>query len=279
MTTVRIVSDSACDIPAELCQKFNIRIIPAYIQFDLESIPDDGVSITPEQFYARLARTKQIPKTSAPPPGVAEKVIRAALEEADHVIAVHVSSKLSALLQTSRVAAQAIGGDRVSLFDTGSVSICAGWVALALAEAAAKGEDLKTLLELAESVRSRAKEWAAPSTLEYLRRSGRVNALMGTLGEALQIKPIISVHDWQVGAAAKVRTFKNAIAKLIEFAHSQAPLERLAVLHLNNPEGGKELRAALDSIAPPETLILSPSSAIGANFGPGGLGFSTLAKA
>jgi fatty acid-binding protein DegV len=116
--------------------------------------------------------------------------------------------------------------------------------------------------------------------MEYLRRSGRVNALVAGLGEMLQIKPIISVKNGEVSSAGRVRTTQKVIEKLIEMTREQAPLERLALLHLNNPEGAAFMRDALADIAPPDnTLMVMASSAIGANFGPGGLGIALVRAA
>jgi DegV family protein with EDD domain len=280
MARIRIVTDSACDVPPDIVEKYGISVIPAYINFGLESIPDDGVSITREAFYERLKTADTLPTTSAPPPGVSEQIMRDALADADHVVAIHVASKLSGIFNTSRVAAEAIDTTKISLFDTGTVSMAGGWMVVAAAEAAEQGADLESILAIAASVRERTTLWAVPITLEYLRRSGRVTALMAGLGEMLQIKPIISVDDGEANTAGRVRTTKKVIEKLIDMTREQAPLERLAVLHLNNPDGAALMRAALADVAPPDnTVVLMASSAVGANFGPGGLGIALVRAA
>jgi DegV family protein with EDD domain len=280
MARIRIVADSACDIPQDIVEKYGISVIPAYINFGLESIPDDGVSITREAFYERLKTADPLPTTSAPPPGVSEQIMRAALADADHVVAIHVASKLSGIFNTSRVAAEAIDTERISLFDTGQASMGAGWAAIAAAEAADRGADVDAVIAAAQSTNERTTLWAVPITMEYLRRSGRVNALVAGLGEMLQIKPIISVDDGEANSAGRVRTTKKVIEKLIEMTREQAPLERLAVLHLNNQDGAALMRAALSDVAPPDnTVILMASSAVGANFGPGGLGIALVRAA
>ena len=280
MTRIRIVTDSACDVPPDYLEKYEIGVIPAYINFGLESIPDDGVNITRAAFYERLQTADPLPTTSAPPPGVSEQMMRDALADADHVVAIHVASKLSGIFNASRVAAGAIGEDRVSLFDTGSASMGGGWSVIAAAEAAAQGGDLDAVLKAAAFTRERTQLWAVPITMDYLRRSGRVNALVAGLGEMLQIKPIISVQDGEANSAGRVRTTRKVIEKLIEMTHEKAPLERLAVLHLNNQEDAQYIRDALADIAPPDnTVMLMASSAIGANFGPGGLGIGLVQAA
>ena len=277
MTRINIVTDSACDVPAKYIEKYQIGVIPAYINFGMESIPDDGKSITREEFYERIKTADPLPTTSAPPPGISEQILREALSDADHVVAVHVASKLSGIFNTSHVAAQAIGADRITLFDSGTVSMGGGWIAIAAAEAAAQGADLDAVLAAATSTRERMQLWAVPITMDYLRRSGRVNALVASLGEILQIKPIIDVANGEATSAGRVRTTKKVIEKLLDMAREQAPLERLALMHLYNHDGAQYIRESLADIAPPEnTVTVMASSAIGANFGPGGLGIALV---
>jgi len=280
MSSVRIVTDSACDVPPALAAQYGIHVIPVYINFGLESYLDDGVAITKEQFFARLATAAELPTTAAYSPGIAEETLRAALAESEHVVAIHLSRNLSACLESTRIAAQNVGADRVTVIDTGTLSMGAGWAVLAGAEAATQGADPQTVVQVVNSTIERSSLWAVPSTMEYLRRSGRVNTLIASLGELLQIKPVIEVMRGEVKSAGRVRTFKKVIPHLVELAQSQAPLERLAVLHLNNPEGAAELAEALRAVAPPQHMLTVMACAgISVNFGPGGLGIATVRQA
>lgn len=279
MSNIRIVVDSACDVPAEYVQRYQMLVIPAYIHFGVDESLKDDIDISREAFYQRLPESNPLPTTSAYSPGEAETVLRQALEDAEHVIAVHTSGKLSAMVESTRVAAKTIGENRITVWDGKSVSMGGGMQAIAAAEAAAAGKSREDILALLQDIQTRFKLYAAPSTMEYLRRSGRVSALVAGLGEMLQIKPLIEVSTGEAESAGRIRTFRKVKEKLVEMAHDLAPLEQLTVLHINNPEGAAELHAALQDIAPPDhTYVVMASAAIGANFGPGGLGFAAISK-
>lgn len=275
---VRIVTDSPSDVPVEFLQRYHIRSIPAYINFGAESYLDDGVSMPRETFYNRLKTTPVLPTTAASSPGDAEKILRAALAEADHVVAVHMSGALSSMVASTRLAAKAIGEDKFTIVETGTMSMGSGWQVIAAAEKAAQGADVPEILATLQSTRQRTKLWAAMDTLEFLRRSGRVSWARAGAAALLNIKPIIMVENDVASSATRVRTFKNAMAELIKYARSQAPLERLAVLHTNNLEGAATLYNGVKDIAPPEVVTVNVASTIGVHLGPGALGFATVRK-
>jgi DegV family protein with EDD domain len=277
---INIVTDSACDVPQTYLDRYQIRVIPAYLNFGVtDSYPDDGKSISREDFFHRLATTNPPPTSSAPPPGIAEQILRAALADADHVIAIHIPQTLSGFFNSTRVAAQAIGGNRVTVFDSGTLSMGAGWQAIMAAEAASAGESLEAILKLLDAARGRVKLWAGIDSLDYLRRSGRANVLLASLGEILQIKPIIEVSKGIVASAARVRTFKNVPKTLARLYESQVPVVRLAVLNLNQPALAEELRHDLEAIFMPEQVLFQEASlAISVNLGPSALGIATIPK-
>jgi DegV family protein with EDD domain len=275
---IRLVADSACDVPDSLAARYNIRILPAYINFGLESFKDDGVSITKEDFYQRLRTTTVTPTTSAFPPGEAKIVYEELLQEADHVISFHLSSNFSGIFSSALVAAKAVAPEKITVVDTDVVSMAAGWIVIMAAEMVEQGADLETILEEVKAAKKRATLWAAPETLDFLRRSGRINWLVAGMGALLQIKPLVIVKDGTISQDGRVRTFKNAIKELIMKAHHEAPLERLAILHLDNLKLAQQMEHELKAIAPPHTITLWASSAIAIHFGPGGLGVATLRK-
>jgi DegV family protein with EDD domain len=278
MKKLALVTDSSCDVPADMVQTYGIHVIPAYINFSAhESLPDDGVSITREQFYARMKTAHPLPTTSAYSVGDAETVLRRALDQAEHVIAIHISAGLSAMYNSTRLASENLGTDRITVIDSGSLSIGAGWQVLYAARAIAQGLDREAVLRVIGSVKKRTFLWAFPDSLDYLRRSGRISNVLGQIGEVLQIKPILQANHGRVEPLSRARTSKNALAKLLQYAQAHLPIEGLALIHLDNLEGLARLRAGCASFAPPEnTLEIFASSAIGVNFGPGGLGLSVV---
>jgi fatty acid-binding protein DegV len=115
--------------------------------------------------------------------------------------------------------------------------------------------------------------------VEYLRRSGRVGWATASAANLLQIKPVITIADSVVSSLARVRTFSRAVDKIIELVEQQAPLDSLALLHANNPDGALEMKSRLGSIVPANTYIINVTPALGTHVGPTALGAVTLSKA
>jgi DegV family protein with EDD domain len=274
---VKFVVDSITDLPAEWLARWDIPVFGCYVNFGEESFVD--IELPKPEFYRRLAAASSLPRTSAGAPGVAKALIAKQLENAEHVVAFAVASQLSSIYNTIRLAAEEFGPDRVTVIDSGQASMGEGWQVVAAAEAAERGADLKEILEVIRNTRERVKLYAAIDTLEYLKRGGRVNAMFAGLGTLLQIKPIIEVKDGVVTSAQRVRTMSKAELALIDFARAQAPLEYLAVLHSNFPSGAALLKDRLADIAPPNTILVDITTALGTHVGPGALGIASVKRA
>jgi DegV family protein with EDD domain len=275
---VKLMVDSTTDLPPEWLAKWDIPVLTAYVNFGEESFPDDGVSLTRTEFYRRLAVARVLPKTSAPSPGMAQQILRRQLEKAEHVVAFIVASQFSSLYNTVRLAAQDVDPARITVVDSGQASMGLGWMVVAAAEAAEQGASLGQVLAAAQSTRERVRLYFTISTLEYLRRGGRVNALVASIGTLLQIKPIIELKEGVVTTIQRARTMSKATQAIVDLAHNHAPLERLAVLHTNSPGEAADLLARLRDVAPPDTITVDVTTAIGAHVGPGGLGIALVKR-
>ncbi|MBO9308238.1 MAG: DegV family protein [Chloroflexi bacterium] len=276
---IKFVCDSAIDLPAAWRARWNISLIPVFVNFGDESFPDDGVSLTHDEFYRRLAESKVPPTTSAPSAGVAADVLSQALSEANHVIAFTISSAVSSTYNAVRLAARQVSAERITVYDTGTLSMAAGWQIVAACEARERGANLNGILDAVAAARARAEVWAVPGSLDYLRRGGRVNWIVSSVGTLLQIKPIITVKDGVVDSKQRARTVKKAMESIAEVIRRRAPLEGLAILHTNAPDLAEQMRALLADIAPSDaerTLILNVAAAIGVHFGPGSVGAAIL---
>ncbi len=279
---IKFVCDSACDLPAAWRARWHISVIPVFVNFGDESFPDDGVSLTHEEFYRRMAQTKQPPTTSAPSTGVAADVLREALSEADHVIAFTISPTVSSTHNAVRLAAQQVSAERITVYDSGTMSMATGWQIAAACEARERGADLAGILAAVAQARARADVWAIPGSLEYLRRGGRVSRIVSSVGTLLQIKPIISVKEGVLDSKQRARTMRKAMELVAETIRRRAPLEGLAILHTNAPDLAEQMRSLLAEVAPsdPErTLILNVAAAIGVHFGPSSVGAAILSAA
>jgi len=280
MKPVLVMTDSTCDLPHDWIARYDVRAVPTYVHFGLESLADDGQQLTRPEFYRRLPTVAELPKTSAPPPGQVLEVMRQALTDAEHVIAITAPATLSGIYNTFRLAAEQSAPERVTLIDSGTLSMGLGWLVMVAAERAQAGIAPATIAEEVRAAVPRANVWAALDTFEYVRRSGRVGWAAAMVGELFHIKPIIHLYDGVVSSVTRTRTSQRAFNTLIELAHSAAPLERLAVMHSYYPQGGQRLAEALSGIVPTaEIPVVDATPVIGVHVGPNALGIAVLRQA
>lgn len=273
---IQISADSVCDLPDAILSDLNIKIIPTYVNIGGESIPDDGVTLKREEFYKQLPSMPTQPTTAAPSPGDAEVFFRELLQEADHVISFHVPARLSGVYNAMRLGAEAVDASKVTLVDSLQLTMGIGMQVWVAAELARQGADLDEILQAVERVRLNTRLYAIIATLEYMKRSGRVNALIASVGTFLKIKPIITVWDAEISSHSRVRTWSRAEDKLRELTREQAPLDRLAILHIANREGAQQFLETIRDIAPEKTIIMEVTPTLGTHIGPGSVGVVTL---
>ncbi len=276
---IQIATDSVCDLPAQIAAELGIGIIPTYVNIGGESIADDGKSLIRQDFYEQLPAFKTQPTTAAPSPGDAERFYRSLLEQgADHIISIHVPAKLSGVLNVMRLGAEAAAKDRITLADSLQLTFGMGLQVWVAAELAQKTGEVNDILAAIERVRQHTRVYAIIDTLEYLRRSGRVNSLIANIGSLLKIKPIISVSDGDINLVTRQRTWSRAEARLRALTREQAPLERLAILHIANPTGAEKFLDSISDLAPANTSIIEVTPTLGTHIGPGSIGVATLNK-
>ncbi|MFK8023037.1 MAG: DegV family protein [Ilumatobacter sp.] len=237
MSTVRIVTDSACDLPAEVADELGIRIVPLSIRFgDDEFIDREQLSVA--DFWEKCVNMDTLPETAAPAPGQFETVYRELVAEgATGIVVVSLSGALSATIQSAELAARSVAEDDavevdIRIVDSRTVTMGIGTIAIACAKAAAEGADVEAVEALATDLADRTRVFAALDTLDNLKKGGRIGGAKAFLATALSIKPIIDVSDGVVAEAGKQRTRSKALAHLVErFKGYEGPIDNLAVLH------------------------------------------------
>ena len=266
---VRVVTDSTCDIPAHLVRDLNIAVVPLNLHFGTSTFRD-GVDITPEEFYERLASYRGLPTTSQPAVGTFQEVYRELADAGHDIISIHISSKLSGTHASAQTAARSFPDLRINVIDSQFTSMAQGFLVIAAAEAALRGCDLDEVTRLVYEMIPRLHLYVVLDTLEYLRRGGRIGKASAFLGTLLHIKPIIKVKDGEVVPVEKVRTRSQALRRLVELTRQNGPLERLAVAHAASPLEAEHLVDQLSIFFPHEdVLIANVGTVIGTHVGPG----------
>ena len=273
MAVVRVVTDSSCDLPADVVRQHAITVVPLSIRFGEEEFVD-GRDLTPSAFWARSAASAVLPSTAAPSPGAFEQAFRdAAAAGAGGVVCINLSSKLSATIQAAETAAKALAGELpVRAVDSLSVSLGLGLICVEAAKAGAAGASVDEIVALAEDMGRRTKIHATLDTLENLKKGGRIGAAKALMGTMLSVKPVIEVVDGAVKAGPKVRTRSKALQYLVDRITAQASVENLAVLHGDAPD----VDTFLDLLAPHfprERIVVGQLGAVvGSHTGPRTIG-------
>ena len=278
--SIRIVSDSTCDIPEETAAEYGITVIPAYVNIGDASYLD-GVELSRSDFYAMLPDLHSPPTTAAPSPGsFTESYNRLADEGATEILSIHVAASLSAMLNAARVGADATDAVKVTLFDSQQVTMGLGLLAISAAQDAADGCTMEEIVARLEKRVKRTYVLGMLDTLEYLRRSGRVNWAQFGIGTVLRIKPLVKVHLGEVDMADKVRSSKRAMQRFLALAGELGPLETASLLYIGADDEKlqsfrEQTKLLVPAGRPPLEVELTP--ALGAHIGPGGLGIACIA--
>ncbi|PHX72263.1 MAG: EDD domain protein [Acidimicrobium sp.] len=278
--TVRIVTDSSCDLPQAMADALGIRIVPLSVRFgDTEYI--DRTTITATEFWSKCAASATLPETAAPSPGSFEETYRSlAAEGATAIVVVALSSDLSATMQSAELAARAVApGIDVRIVDSRNASMGLGLTVLACAELAKTGASPDEVVARAQSVIPRTRVFAALDTLDNLKKGGRIGGAKAMLATVMSIKPLISITNGLVEEAGKQRTRSKALAHLVDILRNQeVPIERLAVLNAQCADIDAFV-AMVKEVYTGEIIVGDIGAVIGTHAGQGTIGIVFLLSA
>jgi len=280
MSKIAIVTDSTACIPESYLSEYTILVVPLQLIMG-EEVMLDGVEITPDEFYEKLENSKLSPSTSQPSPDAFVKVFQPLLDEGYDIISILISSKLSGTVASAEIAKNQLGSSRIEVIDSKLTSMAMGFPILAVAKAAKEGATLQECKGLAEATLKRSGAMFTVSTLEFLRRGGRIGSAAAFLGTALNLKPVLELREGVVEPIERVRTHTKAVYRLIELlgerSGRQSPLQ-VAALHAKSPLGAakiiEEIRKEYNVSDISEAFCVDISPVLGAHTGPGTLGIA-----
>lgn len=277
--TVRVVTDSAADIPADLAASKNVTVVPLSVRFGDESYKS-GVELTEHDFWEKLKTSSQPPATAAPSAGDFQETFeRLVAEDATGIVSVHLSSKLSATYQSAVVAAQEVKSVPIEVVDTLAVSAGTGLLALLASERADEGASAGDIATELGSLRDQIRLFGVLDTLEYLRRGGRIGGAQALLGTMLKVKPVISLQDGVVEPAQRVRTRIKALEYVAgEIAAQKDKIDRLVVITGEATDTDQFIALLEPSIKVPASDVWSFGPIVGTHAGPGIIGVAFLLK-
>ena len=276
MGSIGVVTDSTADLRPAVQERFGLGMVPLIVNWDGQTFRDK-IDLTTADFYQRLRTSKTLPKTGAPSLAAFEAAFREQLKTHDALISVNLASKLSGTYEVARKAAESVDPQRISVVDSGSVSVCLGWLAELAARLAQQGVASAEIVKRLEDTRGRLRILALVETLEFLQRGGRIGRAAAMVGTLLSVKPILSVRDGEVAPVERVRTMNGALRRLVELAVALGPVERLGVVDSDAKANATEVERQLRAHYPDLTIDrgeLGP--VVGTHGGPGVVGVGVL---
>jgi DegV family protein with EDD domain len=277
--TVKVVTDSTSDLTPEVASALGITVVPLYVNFD-NAVYRDGVDMTTNAFYRRLAENHSLPTTAAPAPGAFAEAYRKLSQETDEIVVITISSRLSATYRAAEDGKElAKCNARIEVFDSFSAIAGLGLITISAAKMANAGANIDDIIDNILSSMDRVELRMAFDTLEYLKKGGRIGTAQAFFGSVLKINPILALKDGATEGIARVRCRAKAIDYLFDFAAGFPEIEEMAIEDATTPEETEALVKRLCTIYPEERIYhLKVSPVIGTHVGPHVLGVAVLPK-
>lgn len=275
---IKIVTDSTCDLPQHLIKELGINIVPLKVLFG-EEVYRDGIDLTNDEFYAKMAKHKELPTTAQVNPGEFIEEFTKHLDNGDEIIGIFISSKLSGTFSSAVMAKDQLGKGSIHLIDSLSASFGLGLLVIEGARMIRQGKSAGEIAARLDIAKENMPFYGIIDNLENLKKGGRLSSTGAFAGNLLGIKPIISLKDGSVVLTGKARGLKKAFALVLEDAKSKADLngKLLCIAHASAPAELQEFKQLiLKEFEPEEIVEFQIGSVIGTHTGAGCIGLSFL---
>ena len=277
--TIKIVTDSAADLPSILTEELDITVVPVYLRFG-EEVYRDRVDISEDEFYQRLLHDPVHPNTTQPSPQDFASVYDKLSQEADGIISIHITSKLSGTYN-SAVQGKKMVRNRcpIEIVDSQTISIAVGLIVIQASKMVKSGMSLQQIVNELGKIIPNVHLLILFDTLKYLVKGGRIGKAKGLVGSVLSVKPLLTVRDGELMPSGQVRTRSKGIVRLLDFVKHATEIQDLAILHSTTPDEAQALIESTSSIFPKERTILARlGPALGVHGGPGILAIALRGK-
>ncbi|MCL0094677.1 DegV family protein [Dehalococcoidales bacterium] len=267
---VKIVTDSSCDLPAQLIQELGITVVPLYVRFG-EKVYRDRVDISEDEFYQRLLHDPIHPTTVQPSPQDFAGVYQKLSEEADGIVSIHISAKLSGTYNSALQGKKMIEkGCPIEVIDSQLLSMGLGLISMTAAKVAMSGGSLPSVVEEVKQTIPHLHRLGLLDTLKYLARGGRIGKAKALLGSVLNVKPLLTLRDGEVMPAGQVRSRSKGIDRLFDFVQSISNIQDLAIVYNTTPNDAQILAERIAPLFAKERIIIARlGPMLGVHCGPG----------
>ena len=275
---IKVVTDSTSDLPADVAESLGIEVVPLNVHFGSD-VYKDRVNLMPDAFYDKLINGDVLPTTSQPSVGEFIDVYERLGSDADGIVSVHISEKLSGTMNSARLASQQANADcPIEVVDTFQVSMGVGICAMEAAEVANSGGDMNQVILAARNAVTRSQCFFMLETLEFLQKGGRIGKAQALIGNLLKIRPMLMLQEGEVHPLGRERTRRKGIAKLVDTVAELAPISGLAVMYSTGPDEAQTLAQNVSKfmIEGREPMVLQIGPVIGTYAGPDTLGIALI---
>ena len=278
---VKLVTDSTCDLPKELAQRWQITVVPCNVHFG-DEVYKDGVDMGPDEFYSRLVASPRLPTTAQPSVNDFHQIYGPLTDAGHDVVSIHLSAKFSGTLNSATQAREALqttrgGSGRIEIIDSRTASTGLGLLVLAAAQMVKEGATSDEVVERVRVLLPQTHCYFLVDTLEYLKRGGRIGKASAFLGSILSIKPILMIRDGEAHPVERPRSRDRGLTRLVEIARGLAPAKYLSIVYSTTPGEAESLRASLSDLVPEDRTVVSRfGPVVGTYLGPGAVGVGVL---
>lgn len=266
----KVVTDSTSDIPAEVARSLGVAVVPVYVRFG-EEVYRDGVDMSSDELFRKMVESPIHPATSQPSPEDFARVYAQCATEAESIVSIHISSKISGTYN-SALLAKSLMDSRcpIEVVDSTFNSVGLALVVIAAARRANAGDGLEDVLAETQRAIGHVHMFGMFGTTKYLALSGRVSKTIAAAADILNVKPLLTFRDGEIVRAGLVRTVSKGIDRLCEFVKSKENIQELALVHGAVPEQAAQLKKRLGALFPEDQiLVMQLGAALAVHGGPG----------
>lgn len=274
----RIIVDSTCDLPDELIERYDIRMLPLTVSINGKEYMDK-VNIKVDEVYESM-RKGICPKTSQPNPSDAYNLFKECVSKGEDFILLSFSSKLSGTYQTICSIVEDLkkqyNNIKMEVIDTKSGSLATGLIALQASKLLQAGKSFDNVINAVKKMIQHVEHVFTITDLSWLTKGGRISKSQGIIGNMMNIKPILHVNDGVMEVIQKVRGKKKALKAILDIVEermSKFPNQIIGISHADDIDTAKELQAMIQSRMGEAKVIVSKiGSVLGSHLGIGGVG-------
>lgn len=270
-----VITDSSAFLQAEALRKEDLFVLDIPVNIDGQEYVE-GVNLTAQEFYEKMARSSELPKTSQPSIAKLDEILSSLKDKGyTHALGLFLSSGISGFYQNIQYMKDEYEGLTIAFPDTRITSAPLGYMVESVFRWAEQGEEFTTILDQLENQIQKTSAFIMVDDLDHLVKGGRLSNGAAILGNLLSIKPILYFNDQGViEVYEKVRTEKKATKRLVEIVKEATANGnyQITVIHGNASQKAADLRQLLlDSGVATDVEIATFGSVIGTHLGEGSI--------